>query len=259
MSNPPLTVHNAEIKTAAVEVRTLTISGKQVTLAVFRQLREARLITEDGTLNGVPWGVVNYHPDKCGADAQHWHVVWQRGTELLRSLVYPHCPWRDRYFQSTQGMHLFAIQLRDTLLGALPKGETIAFNPEDAHVVLPELYGIPSIGGVSAAARKAMYAIADQATLAEMGSRGYEDTKCFRGLRNPSGSPWLKAKDATPLAEGAIKSALDALARQLGPNATYEQMTTRYAAEIETEAGRRRRYEGQLDAIADLPQLFIAV
>lgn len=39
-----LTVHNATITTAAVEVKTLTISGKQVTLAVFRQLREEQLI-----------------------------------------------------------------------------------------------------------------------------------------------------------------------------------------------------------------------
>ena len=39
----PLTTHNAEIKTATVEIRSLTVSGKQVTLAVFRQLREESL------------------------------------------------------------------------------------------------------------------------------------------------------------------------------------------------------------------------
>jgi hypothetical protein len=86
--NRQLTVHNAQISTAAVEIKTLTISGKQVTIAVFRQLREERLISFDGTLNGVPWGTVNYHPDKCGDDfADHIHVVWQRGSELLRSRV----------------------------------------------------------------------------------------------------------------------------------------------------------------------------
>lgn len=82
-----LTVHNAEIKTATVEIQTLTISGKQVTLAVFRQLREAPLIDRDGTFNGQPWGVVNYHPDRCAAEEAHWHVVWQKGNELLRSFV----------------------------------------------------------------------------------------------------------------------------------------------------------------------------
>lgn len=80
-----LTVQNASITTAAVELKTLTISGKQVTLAVFRQLREEPLIAEDGTLNGTPWGYVNYHPDKCSDSNEHWHVVWQHGDELLRS------------------------------------------------------------------------------------------------------------------------------------------------------------------------------
>uniref|UniRef100_UPI00056CBB60 hypothetical protein n=1 Tax=Streptomyces exfoliatus TaxID=1905 RepID=UPI00056CBB60 len=63
-----LTTQNATITTATVEVKTLTISGKQVTLAVFRQLREQPLIAQDGTLNGEPWGIVNYPPDKCGDD-----------------------------------------------------------------------------------------------------------------------------------------------------------------------------------------------
>lgn len=103
----PLTVHNAEIKTAAVEIRTLTISGKQVTLSVFRQLQDSDLVGEDGTLLGVPWGSVNYHPDKvrdredsdpwsgrapklipCQRAALHLHVVWQEGAELRRSLVF---------------------------------------------------------------------------------------------------------------------------------------------------------------------------
>ena len=87
-----LTVQNAQITTATVEVKTLTISGKQVTLAVFRQLREEPLIAEDGTLSGVPWGIVNYHPDKlCAGIGEHWHVVWQLGQELLRSAVTKVC------------------------------------------------------------------------------------------------------------------------------------------------------------------------
>jgi hypothetical protein len=84
-------VHNAEIKTAAVEIKTLTISGKQVTLAVFRQIREERLIAEDGTLNGTPWGTVNYHPGTCILPVgvrDHWHVVWQSGVELRKSTVW---------------------------------------------------------------------------------------------------------------------------------------------------------------------------
>ena len=83
-----LTVHNAQITTAAVEIQTLTIRGKQVTLAVFRQLLERDLIDPDsGSFNGLPWGTVNYHPDRCAERASHHHVVWQEGDGLRRSLV----------------------------------------------------------------------------------------------------------------------------------------------------------------------------
>ncbi|MER6975991.1 hypothetical protein [Streptomyces carpinensis] len=87
MAGKQLSARNATITTAAVEVKALTISGKQVTLAVFRQLKEEPLIAEDGTLNGEPWGIVNYHPDKCGDAPEHLHVVWQNGDELRRSAV----------------------------------------------------------------------------------------------------------------------------------------------------------------------------
>lgn len=84
-----LTTETAEITTAAVEIKTLTIRGKQVTLAVFRQLEEKPLLLDNGTLTGVPWGRVNYHPDKCGGydETGHMHVVWQEGDELRRSRV----------------------------------------------------------------------------------------------------------------------------------------------------------------------------
>lgn len=83
-----LTTQNATITTAAVEVKTLTISGKQVTLAVFRQLREEPLIADDGSLLGTPWGYVNYHPDKCESSRwNHVHVVWQDGQDLVRARI----------------------------------------------------------------------------------------------------------------------------------------------------------------------------
>lgn len=83
-----LTTQNAQITTAAVEVKTLTISGKQVTLSVFRQLIHEDLVSEDGALNGLPWGHVNYHPWKCEG-ASHLHVVWQKGEELRRAAPTP--------------------------------------------------------------------------------------------------------------------------------------------------------------------------
>lgn len=85
--NKTLDVHTAELITAAVEVKSMTIRGKQVTLAVFRQLEEKPLLLEDGSLAGVPWGRVNYHPDKCADTGAHMHVVWQDGSELRRARV----------------------------------------------------------------------------------------------------------------------------------------------------------------------------
>jgi hypothetical protein len=83
-----LTTQNATITTATIQVQALTIGRKQVTQSVFRQLSEEPLIADNGTLNGEPWGLVNYHPDKCGDFEEHVHVVWQRGTQLLRSAIY---------------------------------------------------------------------------------------------------------------------------------------------------------------------------
>jgi hypothetical protein len=49
------------IEPATVTINTLRINGKQVTLAVFRQLKAAALINHHGSLAGPPWGMVNYH------------------------------------------------------------------------------------------------------------------------------------------------------------------------------------------------------
>lgn len=84
---PALTVHNAEVKTATVEIKTLTISGKQVTLAVFRQLQIGDWYRDEEQI-GQGWGTVNYHPDgACKRAGEHLDVVWQRGSELRRALA----------------------------------------------------------------------------------------------------------------------------------------------------------------------------
>lgn len=92
----PLTVQNAEVKTTAVEIKTLTVSGKQITLSVFRQIPAADLVNKDGTLNGVPWGRVNYFwGDHSGcSQPSHQHVLWQNGTELFRHIL------QERYFSA---------------------------------------------------------------------------------------------------------------------------------------------------------------
>lgn len=79
---------SALISTASVEIKTLTLNGKQMTLAVFRQLPEGGLIDWEGYLQGDPWGHVNYHPGPCrGFKRRHLHVVFQRDGRLLRDRV----------------------------------------------------------------------------------------------------------------------------------------------------------------------------
>src|SRR5690349_19418782 len=83
-----ITTHEATVKTAAITIKSLTLNAKQVTLAVFRQLDEEDIVDLDnGTLRGVPWGRVNYHPDKCSGEREHLHIVWQTGDELRRAYV----------------------------------------------------------------------------------------------------------------------------------------------------------------------------
>lgn len=84
-----ITVEEALIKTATVEIKTLTVSGRQVTLAVFRQLQEESVIDYQLLrLNGIVWGKVNYHtPDCTNEQDRHIHLIWQSGTELRRSCV----------------------------------------------------------------------------------------------------------------------------------------------------------------------------
>lgn len=80
-----ITVHEAQVTTAAVEIKTITVRGKQVTLALFRQLKEEPLVNDEGQFVGTAWGVVNYHPGKCAEERVHLHVVWQKGDELRRA------------------------------------------------------------------------------------------------------------------------------------------------------------------------------
>jgi hypothetical protein len=134
-----LTTQNASITTVAVEVQALTISGKQVTQSVYRQLREARLIAHDGTLNGVPWGFVNHCPERqywndaagefrpCNNGSAHLHIVWQYGAELYRSRITPpplwyrplSASWGDGYAQALYCLndHNYSNELRQISSG----------------------------------------------------------------------------------------------------------------------------------------------
>lgn len=82
-----ISIHDAKIRTVNVGIRAITISDKQVTLAVFRQILEEPLIDYwAGRLNGVPWGYVNIHDKFCSDQPPHRHYVWQLGDELRRAV-----------------------------------------------------------------------------------------------------------------------------------------------------------------------------
>lgn len=115
-----LTTQNASITTAVVEVKALTISGKQVTQSVYRQLREAPLVDYEGTLNGVAWGYVNHCPERKFWDVErsewkpcnsgkHLHVVWQRDGELRRSRVVPPARWPQPHWSDVTDAYVQAL------------------------------------------------------------------------------------------------------------------------------------------------------
>lgn len=97
MTNNVVTIHNAKLKTVAVAINTITVDARQMTLAIFRQLIDEDLIGDEGALMGTPWGKVNYHPkdDDCPM-CEHWHVVWQKGDQLRRTIVEQNL--RDHHF-----------------------------------------------------------------------------------------------------------------------------------------------------------------
>jgi hypothetical protein len=106
MAERALSVEQVAISTATVQIKTLTLGRKQMTLSVFRQLPRLHPIDPATCeLRGQPWGWVNYfwgdcRPVECNEAAghivygRHLHVVWQRGQELYRGCVHPD-PQRD--------------------------------------------------------------------------------------------------------------------------------------------------------------------
>jgi hypothetical protein len=96
-----LLAKSAEIATAIVEIKALTVSGRQVTLAMYRQIPERTIFNIDGSLNGTPWGRVNVHDKSCKGD-NHLHILWETKGVLFKAAVdiwrhskTMHCPGHD--------------------------------------------------------------------------------------------------------------------------------------------------------------------
>ncbi|MEU8148443.1 hypothetical protein [Nonomuraea sp. NPDC048901] len=247
----------AGIGTATVDLKTLTVNGRRMTLTVFRQIREQPLIADDGTLNGQPWGMVNYHPDRCG-DSQltHWHIVWQRGSELLRTRVHekPTFDWPTHYvnanpqFQSpdtdrylTAAVHEWINDLTETLV--LKKETYRSYNPTLTLID----NGITVRGTVS-----------DKA-IAAVNSKHQAD--------NPEPQPWANSphmieqrKIEQQQATAEAEQARDALNEEIDNwHLTPIEVNHAYHAAIAAELERRQRHRDIRAQLAELPQLFIAL
>lgn len=277
-----LTTQNATITTAAVEVKTLTISGKQVTLAVFRQLKEEPLIAEDGTLNGEPWGVVNYHPDKCGDAPKHSHVVWQKGSDLCRSRVSA-VPGFDYVTPTgaTSDSHWYTSTIANRYLTCLvllglrtgrepllsPRSQGLSeIRPETAthmaRLELPaehsETDAFPVMATVSKAAVDATDLAVRYRAAQESINRGFSvyesshspdwQAKAISHRRETAQNARLKYEDAM--------QALEVVVERCGG---LVEVKCAYTAEIRAEEARRQRHRDVRADLAELPQLFIAV
>ena len=250
MTTKQLTVQNASINTMAIEVKTLTIGARQVTQGIFRQLIEEPLIAEDGALNGVPWGHVTWHPDKCDGAHAHWHIVWQRGEDLRRARV-------DRYpdFENARGLQdefecdesaqFINVLVREWLIGREGKLHLDRrYAPVEAVYLQGGCYwntsyGFKVYGAASTAAVKAAEA---KLTLAKLGSA--ENDKF----------PWQKTNRES--ASKTYEENLAELAEIVGDD-TVTNARAAYEAAVAAEAARRQRHRDVRAALAQLPQLFI--
>ncbi len=245
-----LTTQNATITTATIQVQAMTIGARQVTLSVFRQLIEEPLIADDGTLNGEPWGTVNYHPGKCGESyAEHWHAVWQRGEELRRSIVV-----KEPSFEPLTNPMLDRLATMAALAWldgeATPFGDAGPLRPSDAYADWEETSrGVSyrplktrvswTLDGVSWAT-KAHRLAGKAAALAELAARD---------------EPWQK-----PHAEEAAQGARKELAQEVSAYSTSLDALWEAAIDrIGIEASRQQRHRDVRATLAELPQLFIAV
>lgn len=257
-----LTTHNAEIRTATVEVKTLTLSGKQVTLSVFRQLRERPLVsTDDGiTLNGTPWGVVEYHPDpKLCPDGEHLHLIWSNGEGIFRSTVTPPPATFGPYTNSRHGKAYIHADLRERLL----RGEDVDDWRAANRVVV--------IAGI-----RVHIASTTDGAHAVVARRELDDLVAEAEQKFPNSDDWQAVSYTLYLPRRAGRGRPDSLSVRLPAAIRYhwhrldealaplgsesvEQALLRLSAEVEEAVRERQSQEERYQFLAGLSQLFIAV
>ena len=73
--------------TNTVEIKSLVVNSKEMTLSVFMQIKEENIIDDGLQLKGEPWGLVNIR--LFGNKEAEPYILWQKGTELRRCLAEP--------------------------------------------------------------------------------------------------------------------------------------------------------------------------
>ncbi|MEH0553425.1 hypothetical protein [Streptomyces sp. B21-101] len=261
-----LTTQNASITTVAIEVKALTIGSKQVTQSVFRQLQEEPLIAHDGTLNGVPWGRVNYHPDCSHYRRQHMHVVWQVGDELRRARV--DCTPRfdpdgkqagaPAEFVTEKGDRLLTSSVREWLDGRRPDCPLVKEYGKYGYLVsyksgrgFPVVAQVSTLAVAAAQAREAL----DNATrwAAEDGDGWTRSEEWLSRARQERQERLSKAQAAYDAARAELAAEVAVWGH------THDELLADFHAACQQEADRRQRHRDVRATLAQLPHLFIAV
>jgi hypothetical protein len=225
-----INIHDAKVKTMSVGIKAMTINDRQVTLAVFRQLLDVDLISDDGTLNGIPWGIINYHPDKCADHSPHLHIVWQDGEELRRATVMDPQHF-DSHTSQAADDYLTLRTIQSVFFGAEP----------------PPISSYNDVWQFHLKSHKDISVTAFES----------EETK---ELRNASRQVYH------PYAEGGVyypNASFDALNELFNKvrflRAKLEKSFPILQQEIAAESKRRNKLRETLQGLRQLPQLFIAV
>ncbi|MEU7978326.1 hypothetical protein AB0B63_07310 [Micromonospora sp. NPDC049081] len=254
---PKLTVQNAEIQTASVEIKTLTVSGKQVTLAVFRQLHRGSVFGEDGDLRGELWGTVNYHPEaKECAGAEHWHVVWQSGSELRRALVAADPSWYLRPRHIPEGSRwLNSVVLDHVTTGTSYFDDGAALPVVSRYNSASHIRGEAEVHGLGITVDASDTAVA--AYNAVMDLRKWEARQ--EDWPSPRESFWGD-DDGIPHERKRAVKAVAALREEVTAYGfSTDHLFEKFQLAVRSEVDRLDRLRQSHAAIAALPQLFIAV
>lgn len=118
-----ISIEHASLSTAKVEIQTITVRGKKVTQALFRQFKEESPflygdhdVCDDhphstdseyivGT-KGRIWGWVNYFPECTYGVIDPANLVWQKNNELRRWVMGKPCAgFRDGWRVSQPAEH----------------------------------------------------------------------------------------------------------------------------------------------------------